>query len=150
MRNWWRRFADRVGGSQLPEGSAVELADEEHVLAVAGDHLVATSLGLWLPGDGAAPRRVGWHMISKAVWEKGVLTVVEAREVESSGGAVLLRDLPARRYALPAPNRMPQVVRERVTDSVRSSHRRERPGGGAWVVQRKVPGQDGVSLQVRA
>lgn len=153
MRIWWRRFANRVGGSQLPDNTAVELAEDEYVLAVAPveeDHLVATSLGLWLPAQRAAPRRVGWHLISKAVWKTGVLAVIEARELETREDVVLLRDLPAMRFALPQPNKVPQVVRERVTDSVRSSHHRELPGGGAWVVQRKVPGQAGVTLQIRA
>jgi hypothetical protein len=47
------------------------------------------------------------------------------------------------------PGALPQVVHQRVTGSVRSSHRRELPGGGAWFVQRSVPGRDGVVLQVR-
>ena len=42
------------------------------------------------------------------------------------------------------------MVHERVTGSIRSSHHRDLPGGGAWFVQRKLPGQDGVLLQVRA
>ena len=37
----------------------------------------------------------------------------------------------------------------RVEGSVRSRHHRELPGGGAWFVQRKVPGRDGTVLQVR-
>jgi hypothetical protein len=41
-------------------------------------------------------------------------------------------------------------VRDRVTGTIRSSQRCELPGGGAWLVQRRVPGQDGVVLQVRA
>jgi len=41
-------------------------------------------------------------------------------------------------------------VRARVTGSIKSSHHRELPGGGAWVVQRKVVGQDGFVFQVRA
>jgi hypothetical protein len=36
-----------------------------------------------------------------------------------------------------------------VTGSIRSRHHRELPGGGAWFVQRKVPGRDGILLQVR-
>jgi hypothetical protein len=41
------------------------------------------------------------------------------------------------------------VVHERVTGSIRSRHHRDLPGGGAWFVQRKVPGRDGTVLQVR-
>jgi hypothetical protein len=41
-------------------------------------------------------------------------------------------------------------VHRRVTGSIRSTQHRELPGGGAWFVQRKVPGRDGIVLQVRA
>jgi len=40
-------------------------------------------------------------------------------------------------------------VHVRVNGSIRSRHRRDLPGGGAWFVQRKVPGRDGIVLQVR-
>jgi hypothetical protein len=36
-----------------------------------------------------------------------------------------------------------------VEGSIRSRHHRDLPGGGAWFVQRKVAGRDGVVLQVR-
>ena len=45
---------------------------------------------------------------------------------------------------------MPEAVHARVTGSIRSRHHRDLPGGGAWFVQRKVPGRDGIVLQVRA
>jgi hypothetical protein len=63
---------------------------------------------------------------------------------------VLLADLPPRRFSLAQPGAVPEVVRERVISSIRSSNRCELPGGGAWFVQRRVPGLDGVVLQVRA
>src|SRR5699024_3893659 len=78
------------------------------------------------------------------------LSVVEAEEVGSAGEAVLLRDLPARRFRLAEPGRIPQVLRERVDGSIKSRDHRELPGGGVWVVQRKVAGRDGILLQVRA
>ncbi|MCP2165212.1 hypothetical protein [Goodfellowiella coeruleoviolacea] len=153
MSGWLRRLARRLGGQRLPEGFPGTLAAGENVVAVAeersGGHLVATSLGLWLP-EGERTRRVGWHLISKAVWQAGALAVVEARQTGTAGAAVLLADLPTRRFTLTEPGRVPEVVHARVTGSIRSSHRRELPGGGAWFVQRKVPGQDGVVLQVRA
>lgn len=110
-----------------------------------GGELVATTLGVWLPG----PRRVGWHLVSKAVWDSGSLTVIEAEEVETVDGAVVLRDLPPVRLTLTDPGRLPDVVHKRVTGSIVSRHRRELPGGGAWFVQRRVPGVDGLVLQVR-
>jgi hypothetical protein len=120
------------------------------VLAVAAltedGHLVVTSRGLWLP-DG---RRVGWHLVSRAAWKGGALTLVEAEEVGTVGDAVtLLADRPPRRLRLADPGRVPEVVHARVEGSIRSRHHRELPGGGAWFVQRKVPGRDGVVLQVR-
>jgi hypothetical protein len=127
------------------------------VVAVArtaeGAHLVVTSWGLWLP-DAAGPRRVGWHLVSRAVWRNGVLAVVEAVEVEQVGagegsGAVLLADRPARRFRLADAARVPEAVHARVEGSIRSRHHRDLPGGGAWFVQRRVAGRDGTVLQVR-
>jgi hypothetical protein len=154
-------------GDVVPEGFAGRLEPDERVLAVArttdGAHLVVTSWGLWLPptesdrADG--PRRIGWHLVSRAVWRNGALAVVEAVEedeipagegTEGDGPpAVLLADLPARRFRLADAGHLPEAVHTRVEGSVRSRHHRELPGGGAWFVQRKVPGRDGTVLQVR-
>jgi hypothetical protein len=153
LRRWWRRLLDRATGRAVPEGFTGELGAEEYVLAVAGlgggGHLVATSHGLWVP-HGPGHRRVGWHLISKATWSGGALAVVEAEETGTAGSAVLLRDLPQARFVLAEPGRMPETVQRRVTGSIRSRHRQELPGGGAWFVQRRVPGRDGMVLQVRA
>jgi hypothetical protein len=141
-----------LGREDLPAGVAGRLAADEHVVAVAalgdGEHLVVTSHGLWLPG-GEGAHLVGWHLVSKATWRSGVLTVVEAEETETIRGAVLLTDLPPRRLRLVEPGRVPDTVHTRVEGSIRSRHHRDLPGGGAWFVQRKVPGRDGTVLQVR-
>jgi hypothetical protein len=141
-----------LGREEVPADVAGRLAADERVLAVAAmgddEHLVVTSFGLWLP-DPEGVRLVGWHLVSKATWKSGVLTVVEAEEVETIGGAVLLADLPPRRLRLTEPGRVPEAVRSRVEGAIRSRHHRDLPGGGAWFVQRKVPGRDGVALQVR-
>jgi hypothetical protein len=141
-----------LGREDVPADVAGRLAADERVLAVAAmgddEQLVVTSLGLWLPGPEGA-RLVGWHLISKATWKSGVLTVVEAEEAETIGGAVLLADLPPRRLRLTEPGRVPETVHARVEGAIRSRHHRDLPGGGAWFVQRKVPGRDGVALQVR-
>ena len=129
---------------------------DERVLAIArtaeGAHLVVTSWGLWLP-EADGPRRLGWHLVSKAVWRNGALAVVEAEEAAQLGatgsGAVLLIDRPVRRFRLVDAGRLPEVVHARVEGSIRSRHHRDLPGGGAWFVQRKVPGRDGTVLQVR-
>ena len=135
----------------MPTGFGGEIAADEQVLAVAecGEGaLVATHLGLWLPAE-AGSRRIGWHLVSKATWNDGLLTIIEAEETGSAGEAVLLRDRPARRFRLAKPGRLPETVHARVTGSIKSSHHRDLPAGGAWFVQRKVPGEDGAVLQVR-
>jgi hypothetical protein len=152
-----------LGREGAPAGSVGTLHPDEHVLASAaltgGGHLVATSHGLWFP-DGEAPRFVGWHLVSKAAWQGGAIVLVEAVEQESLEGVVILADRPPRRLALAAAGRVPKVVHERVTGSIRSRHHRDLPGradepavgatsGGAWFVQRKIAGRDGFVLQVR-
>jgi hypothetical protein len=140
-----------LGRDELPTGFAGKLDADERVLATAslagGGHLVVTSVGLWLPTpDGV--RRLGWHLVSKATWQSGTLTVVEAQEREELGGVVLLADLPPQRLRLTDPGRVPEVVHARVEGSIKSRHRRDLPGGGAWFVQRKISGCDGTVLQV--
>jgi hypothetical protein len=144
VTGWLRRLL----GRGVPPDFAGELADDENVLAAAGD-LVATSLGLWVPADDGV-RRIGWHLISKATWGDGTLSVVEASEQDSEPGVVLIADLPPRRFVLETPGTLPKVVHARVTGSIKSRHHQDLPGGGAWFVQRKVPGVDGILLQVRA
>jgi hypothetical protein len=144
--SWWRAL---LGGERLPEGFAGRLDEQERVLATAtvsgAGPLVATTLGLWLPEG----RRIGWHLVSKATWSGGALTLLEAEEAGAAGDAVLLHDLPPRRLRLTDAGAVPETVHKRVTGSIRSRHRRELPGGGAWFVQRAVPGRDSVVLQVR-
>ncbi|KAA9159810.1 hypothetical protein FPZ12_019485 [Amycolatopsis acidicola] len=140
----------RLFGDRLPEGFPGSLAPAENALAVAevayGGHLVVTELGLWLPEG----RRVGWHLVSKAVWGQGILTLVEAEETGAAGEAVLLADREAVRFALPRPGKVPVMVRQRVDSSIRGRHRHEVAGGGGiWFVQRKLPGRDGSVLQAR-
>jgi hypothetical protein len=146
----------RLFGSGAPEGFTGELEADEHVLAsaaVGSSWLVATTFGLWLPGSGepgseqAGPRRVGWHLISKATWSGSALSVIEAVEEGVAGEAVLLRDLAPQRFPLESPGKVPEVVHARVTASIKTREHNET--AGAWFVQRKVAGQDGVVLQVR-
>jgi hypothetical protein len=141
-----------LGRDELPAGFTAKLDADERVLATAalagGGHLVVTSVGIWLPApDGF--RRVGWHLVSKASWQNGVITLVEAEEREVLGAVVLLADLPPQRLRLADAGRVPEVVHARVEGSIRSRHHRDLPGGGAWFVQRKIAGRDGTVLQVR-
>jgi hypothetical protein len=141
------------GVADLPQEFPGKLTAEERVLAVAqsreGGHLVATSLGLWLPEGGTA-RRVGWHLVSKVTWDNGLLAVIEAEETGTVAGAVVLNDRPPRTFRLTGASGLPEAVHARVTGSIKSSHHRDLPGGGAWLVQRKMAGRDGIVLQVRA
>ncbi|MGH3672971.1 MAG: hypothetical protein ACRDSH_20465 [Pseudonocardiaceae bacterium] len=147
----WRRL--RGAAPEVPAGFAVVLDPAERVVTVgelaSGGHLVLTQLGLWVPVDAGA-RRIGWHLVSKAVWDRNALVVTEAISTGTLGEAALLSDLPPRRLVLAQPGMVPEVVRARVTGTIRSSQRCELPGGGAWFVRRQVPGRDGVVLQVRA
>jgi hypothetical protein len=150
-------LAKLTGRDGLPDGFAGTLDVDERVLAVAtltapGRHLVGTSLGLWLPTDDPdtiTARRLGWHLVSKASWQNSTLVLIEAVESEEVEGAVLLSDLDPVRFRLADPGRLPEVVHARVEGSIKSRHHRELPGGGAWFVQRKVFGRDGMLLQVR-
>ncbi|GAB2756715.1 hypothetical protein [Amycolatopsis magusensis] len=148
MGLWKRLFGDR-----LPEDFGGELAPGEDALAAApvtgGGYLVVTPLGLWVPAEGG-PRRIGWHLISKAVWGENTLTVTEAEESGKAGDAVLLTDRAPVRFGVEAPGKVPPMVRHRVDGSIRARHRQELPGGVAWFLTRKVPGTDGTVLQVRA
>jgi len=150
MSRWWRRL---LGGTHTPDGFDGTLDGEERVLAgtavAGGGFVVATSLGIWVPlGDGH--RRIGWHLVSKANWDGRTLTVIEAdeigTEIGNAGDAVLIADRPPQRYHLPEPVNVPEVVHARVTRSVVHS---EQAGDGTLRVRRRVPGRDGVHLQIR-
>lgn len=149
----WQRLVSRLSGRpELPAGFTGQLDTGEDVLAVAelarGGHLVLTPLGLWVP-EGADARRIGWQWVSKVVWDRTALLLTEAVADGDAGEAVLLKDLPPRRFVLADAGKVPELVQARVTGSIRTTQHRDFPGGGAWFVQRKVPGRDGVVLQVR-
>ncbi|WP_051385768.1 hypothetical protein [Actinokineospora inagensis] len=135
-----------------PPGFTGALAPTEAIVSWSpvrgGGLLAASTLGLWVPTDDG-PRRIGWHLVSKATWDNGTFVITEADEVESAGEAVVLADRAPLRFVVERPGKLPQAVHRRVTGSIRSRHHRDLPGGGAWFVQRKVPGRDGTVLQVR-
>ena len=145
-------FLRRLLGDRTPEGFAGTLEPGEDVVDSApvegGGHLVVTALGLWIPAGDSA-RRVGWHLVGKAAWADGVFTLTESAEAGTAGAAVVLADLPPVRFRLPSPGKVPREAYQRVEGSIRSRHRQEIGAGGAWFVQRKVPGRDGSVLQVR-
>ncbi|MCU1682286.1 MAG: hypothetical protein JWQ81_3025 [Amycolatopsis sp.] len=141
----------RLFGDRTPEGFDGVLDPGEHVLDSAevtgGGLLVVTPLGLWIPG----PRRVGWHLIAKAAWRDDLIELTESDEVGTAGDAVFLADRAPVRFGLERSGKVPKLIWERVEGSIRSRYRKDlADGGGAWFVQRKVPGRDGAVLQVRA
>jgi hypothetical protein len=154
-----RLVAVLAGREPVPEGFTGTLATGERIVADGrgprGSVVLATDLGLWLPpgpsaadDDVPAARRIPWHLVSRARWAQGALEVVEAEPEDLGGGVVLLTDLAPRRVPLVAAGRIPETVQRRVTDPIRSRQHHEIADGGAWFVQRKVPGE-GVVVQVR-
>ncbi|SDJ07122.1 hypothetical protein SAMN05444157_1583 [Frankineae bacterium MT45] len=127
------------------------LEKEERVVSWAsvsgGDEptaVVATPLGLWWP-DAEGPRRIGWHLISKAVWRDSQLIVTEAELVDD----LLLVDLPPVAVTLSEPRDLPEKVRQRVEASVIYSETATVDGGSVRFVGRRVPGRDGLSWWAR-
>jgi hypothetical protein len=130
-----------------PAEALPRLDPDERVVSWApasGGAVVATPLGLWLPGS---PDRLPWHLIDKAVWRDGVLTLVPA---EDRGDGVLVEQ-PARAVRLDTPRDIPQTVRVRVQKAIAFTRHHPVPGAdrrGVRVVGRRVPGRDGVSWQL--
>ncbi|MEU5554456.1 hypothetical protein ABZ738_32275 [Micromonospora sp. NPDC047793] len=138
---------------KLPQTDRPPLERDERVLAwsAAGNGegdgvVVATNLGLWLPGRG---HRVGWHDIVKAVWSGRELTVTPGEQVAERDGYVVVADCPAERYLLLDPGELPHQIRARVTKSVAYTQHHAVPGGAGRIVGRRVSGVDGLSWMVR-
>ena len=140
------------GRREKPPAEAVARLDEdERVVSWApapGGALVATQLGLWLPG---VPERLPWHLIDKATWRSEVLTLITAVD---SGDGVLVEQ-PPRAVRLVQPRDIPQTVRVRVEKAIAFTRHHPLPGAegtgvrrGVRVVGRRVPGRDGVSWQL--
>jgi hypothetical protein len=138
---------------KLPPADRPPLAPDERVLtwAAAGNGegdgvVVASNLGLWLPGRA---HRLGWHDILKAVWSGRELTVTPAERVAERDGYLVVADCPAETYLLLDPGELPHLVRERVTRSVAYTQHQPVPGGAGRIAARRVPGVDGLTWTVR-
>lgn len=142
----WRR---RV----LPPALTAVLDAEEQVQVLAdctdGKVLAATRFGLWvIDGDKAA--RLGWDLIAKARLTARVLVITPTQVVaEWPDGTRVLRDEAPREFTLAGRSGLTDVVHGRVRRSVAASRYLPYPGGGGWVVLRRVPGRDGLTRQVR-
>jgi hypothetical protein len=140
------------GKREKPPPEAVARLDpDERVVSWApapGGAVVATPLGLWLPG---VPDRLPWHLIDKVIWRSNMLTLIPAVD---SGGGVLVEQ-PPRSVRLEEPRDIPQNVRARIEKAIAFTRHHPLPGAegaglrrGVRVVGRRVPGQDGVSWQL--
>jgi hypothetical protein len=144
VRFWERR-------RKPPPETTARLDRDERVVSWApasGGAVVATPLGLWLPG---VPDRLPWHLIDKATWRDNVLTLVPAVD---PGDGVLVEQ-PPRSVRLEQPRDIPQTVRARIERAIAFTRHHPLPGAeatgvrrGVRVVGRRVPGLDGVSWQV--
>jgi hypothetical protein len=140
-----RLFAER----RPPVDATRPLDRDERVVSWAtaadGGTVLATHLGLWLPDPDGRPRRIRWHLVDKAVWRDGALTVVAA---DDPGDGVLV-ELPPHSVQLAEARDLPPTVRARVERSIGyTRHHRLTPGGGVRVVGRRVAGVDGLSWQL--
>lgn len=131
-----------------PAEALAPLDKDERVVSWAtapgGAAVLATPKGLWLPG---IPDRLPWHLIDKAVWKDGILSVIPA--VDTGDG--VLAEQPARAVRLSVPRNLPHTVRVRVQKAIAFTRHHPLPGGtrkGVRVVGRRVPGEDGVTWQL--
>ncbi|WP_329013383.1 hypothetical protein [Micromonospora rifamycinica] len=126
--------------------SAAEGATAPATTGSGAGVLVATNLGLWLPGR---EDRLGWHDILKAVWSGRELTVTVAETVAERDGYQVVADRPAGTYLLLDPGDLPHQVRARVTRSVAYTQQHPVPGGSGRIAARRVAGVDGLTWTVR-
>ena len=142
----WRR-------QRLPAEARRPFEANEHVVSwapVDGGHLIATNLGLYLPGR----ERLGWHEIHKATWSGRELTVLPGRVAAAAGTADeapvdVVEDTEPVSYLLLDPGELPHQVRQRVTRSVVHSSHHPLPNGGVRVLARRVAGVNGLSWALR-
>jgi len=142
----WRRRT-------LPPRLSAALDPDEHIQVLAscldGKLLAASRFGLWVV-DGEKVSRLGWELVAKARLSARVLSIIPTQVVdEFPDGTVVLVDEPVREYTLSGRSGLTDVVHTRVRRSVAASRHLDFPGGGGWVVLRRVPGRDGLTRQVR-
>lgn len=102
-----------------------------------GDPLVATDLGLHVPGAS----RLDWPDVEKASWKRPLLEVVEVATVSGAGRRS--------RFELAEEGELPDAVRSSVTASIAwSTHVALLPAGGVRVVGRRRAGLELLDWQL--
>lgn len=131
------------GRRRLPESvRAVVLQPGERragwAVTAQGDPVVATDLGLRLPGS---EDRLDWTEVEKATWKRPLLEVVEVAEVAGTGRRW--------RFELSDEGDLPDVVRSHVSASVAwTSHVPLSPSGGVRIVGRRRAGAELLDWQL--
>jgi hypothetical protein len=116
------------GSRRLPADVAIDPDDRvlTHARTAQGGYAVATDRALYLPGG----TRLPWYTIDRGVWDEDGLRILTTKGETHS-------------VSLPSPGRLPEAVRERVTNSiVASRHVPLTDLGGVRLVARRVPGKD--------
>lgn len=132
---------------------SLDRAEEvRQLLSTADGGLLAVSrFGLWRV-DGERAERWAWHLISRVRLAGGRLSVTVADEVDRwEDGTAVLRDRAPVVLQPEALTRLTDEVHHRVRASVSASEQIVDSAGApvGWVVLRRVPGRDGLTVQVR-
>jgi hypothetical protein len=151
MKVPWRR-------NSVPQALSGRLDADELITAMAqtddGRTLVTTRRGLWVVEQVGA-ERLGWERVAKARFELGVLTLVPLEDValpqdlDAAQEMSVVRDGRPRDHRLGRPAKVTDQIHIRVRRSVAASRYLPWPGAGGWVALRRVPGRDGLLLQLR-
>lgn len=136
-----------------PPALIAALRPDEQVLAsaqeAAGGWLAVTRYGIWkLPVD-RDPQLISWSLISKATWQAPILQLIRAEVDGELAGAELIVDRPPFNYEIARPGKLTDLIHSRIRAGIISSVHHDVPGGGGWLVVRRVPGRDGAIAQVR-
>jgi len=138
---------------RAPAALVAALGKDEQVMGLTptqdGRILAASRFGIWLV-DGDVAERWDWHLISKARLADRVLGLTVADQVDRwPDGTAVLVDRPEVQIRPERLSKLTDTVHHRVRRSVAASRYLPWAGAGGWVVLRRVPGRDGLVVQLR-